>query len=93
MANADAPLSPLCRRVLEHLEHGEAYGLDFVSAGVLSRGTCFLYLASMENDGLIVGSIELPQRMRIGLPRRRYAITERGRAALVEARLPKARQV
>ena len=93
MANADAQLSPQCRRVLEHLEHGEAYGLDFVNAGALSRGTCFVYLASMENDGLIVGSIELPQRMMIGLPRRRYVITDRGRAALVEARLPKARQV
>lgn len=79
--------------MLEHLERGEAYGLDFINAGVLSRGTCYVYLASMENDELIVGSIETPPDEAIGLPRRRYAITDRGRAALVEARLPKARQV
>lgn len=85
-------LSTERRGVLEHLEHGEAYGLDLINAGLLSRGTCYVYLASMENDELIVGTTQCDEAA-IELPRRRYAITDRGRAALVEARLPKARQV
>lgn len=80
------------QRVLEHLEHREAYGLDLIKAGLLSRGTCYVHLASMENDELIVGAEHLDDGA-IGPPRRRYTITDRGRAALVEARLPKARQV
>lgn len=78
--------------MLEHLEHSEAFGLDLINAGLLSRGTCYVYLASMENDELIVGAEHFADAA-IGPPRRRYAITDRGRAALVEARLPKARQV
>ena len=79
--------------MLEHLEHGEAYGLDFIAAGALSRSTCYVYLASMENDNLIVGYVEAPRDAAIGLPRRRYAITDRGRATLAEERLPKARKI
>jgi DNA-binding PadR family transcriptional regulator len=80
------------RRVLEHLERGEAYGLDLVNAGVLSRSSCYVHLASMENDDLIVGTLQ-PVETEGSPPRRQYTITDRGRAALVEARLPKARQV
>ena len=92
MATSAARLSTERRRVLEHLEHDEAYGLDLINAGLLSRGSCYVYLASMENDDLIVGAEHCDDEA-IGLPRRRYAITDRGRAALVEVRLPKARQV
>ncbi len=85
-------LSTERRLVLERLERGEAYGLDFIQAGVLSRGTCYVHLASMENDELIVCA-EQPVEAEGLLPRRRYAITDRGRAALLETRLPKVRQV
>lgn len=77
--------------MLERLEQGDAYGLDFINAGALSRVSCYVHLASMENDELIVGTTGSETN---GLPpRRQYTITDRGRAALVEARLPKARQV
>lgn len=77
--------------MLECLERGEAYGLDFINAGALPRASCYVHLASMENDELIVGALQ-PREDGLS-PRRQYAITDRGRAALVEARLPKARQV
>ena len=99
LATSAAQLSTQRLRVLERLEHGEAYGLDFINAGVLSGATCYVHLASMENDDLIIGSTEGDAEILAAslagaaLPRRRYTITDRGRAALVEARLPKARQV
>jgi len=80
-AGTSMTLSKRQRAVLELLELDDMFGLDFVKAGVLSRSSCYIYLAGLENLDLIVGH-EVPPQFNEILSRRVYSITERGRAAL-----------
>lgn len=68
--------------VLAQLEHGDRFGDDLVagSNGRLRRSTAYLVLSRMEERRLIVGHYvsEDPGM----LPRRRYSLTNAGRAML-----------
>lgn len=70
--------------ILELLtEHGPLYGLDLVrlSKGALRRGTVYVHLSRLEDEGLVLwrpGELSAY----IGAPRRRYEITEDGRRQL-----------
>jgi len=65
------------------------YGLQMVkrSDGKLQRGVIYVTLQDMEDDGLIVSTQESQSAIdpQIGIARRIYQITERGRRALAEA--------
>lgn len=89
MATGDAALTQLRRGVLEHcvlalLQSGERYGYDLVTelsdAGLLaSEGTLYPLLSRLRRDELVSTAWrESPT----GPPRRYYALTERGQAAL-----------
>jgi len=77
-------LSEKTALVLRLLVQGEMYGLQLVdaSAGQLKRGTVYVTLGRMEQRGLVVSRQEPRHPGAIGLPRRLYAPTELGRAAL-----------
>ncbi len=58
------------------------YGLALVkaSAGVLKRGTVYVHLGQMEDEGLVDSRREARKPLNyIGIPRRQYRITEVGR--------------
>ena len=89
MATGDAALTQLRRGVLEHcvlalLQSGERYGYDLVTelsdAGLLaSEGTLYPLLSRLRRDELVSTAWrESPA----GPPRRYYALTDRGQAAL-----------
>lgn len=71
------------RQILEHLARATepVYGLDLINAGVGSRFTIFVHMGQLEDADLVEGTEE-----RVTL-RRRYKITDKGRAML----LPEAR--
>lgn len=55
------------------------YGLDLVEAKALPRGTRYVFLAELEEDGFITSSLErvvVPEGM---LRRRVYQLTDKGR--------------
>ena len=82
---ADCRLSPRDRAILAQLDRGEAYGFDLVDAGVASRGSVYVVLARLEDRGLVARYVEVldDKDIAVGhLPRHRFSITERGRAAL-----------
>lgn len=84
-------LAQLRRGVLEHcvlalLDDEERYGYDLVTelgeAGLLaSEGTIYPLLSRLRKEELVRTSW---QESRTGPPRRYYALTERGRAALAD---------
>lgn len=86
---ANQPLTQLRRGVLEHcvlalLRDEERYGYDLVTelseAGLLaSEGTIYPLLSRLRKDELVRTSW---QESPSGPPRRYYALTDRGRAAL-----------
>ncbi|GAB3037518.1 PadR family transcriptional regulator [Nocardioides flavus (ex Wang et al. 2016)] len=89
MTTGDAARTQLRRGVLEHcvlalLQSGERYGYDLVSelsgAGLLaSEGTLYPLLSRLRRDELVESAWrESPS----GPPRRYYALTDSGRAAL-----------
>lgn len=63
--------------ILEMLMSGERYGLDLVKAskGRLKRGTIYITLGRMEDEGLVLSRLAADL-----IPRRLYKVTERGRA-------------
>jgi DNA-binding PadR family transcriptional regulator len=58
----------------------EAYGLDIVSGASVSRGVVYIYLADMQDEGLVASTID--DGGAHGVVRRRYRITPAGRALL-----------
>lgn len=64
--------------------HGELYGLQLVklSEGRLGRGTVYVHLSRLEDEGLVSSREEddVPDA-RVGLRRRLYKITPQGRRA------------
>lgn len=73
--------------ILRLLTEGDALGMELVSAsdGLLSRGSVYVVLDRMEEEGLIVSS-PIAERERFygeRIPRRVYRITEKGRASTV----------
>lgn len=75
------------RKILELLERQSLYGLQLVdqSRGLLARGTVYIVLNDMEQEGLLVSQPE-PNHdaSRGGIPRRIYALTGAGRDALAD---------
>lgn len=61
------------------------YGLELVkrSEGRLKRGTVYVHLASLEDEG-VVRSFEGEDLHHSGSPRRQYEITTNGRRKLIE---------
>lgn len=69
-------------RVLRLLAaNGEMYGLDLVKQGRLTRGLIYVLLDRMEEEGLIVSRPSPGLSAGYGV-RRRYHITEQGKALL-----------
>lgn len=76
-------------KILGLLSDGrEWYGLDLVTAsdGVLQRGTIYVRLGWLEDQGLVTSREEAPEVIdaRIGIARRLYRITHSGRRKLAE---------
>lgn len=65
----------------------EMLGLDLVKAshGDLGRGTIYVHLARMEDQGLIASRPERFTRPEIGIVRRLYRITDEGRWRLLQS--------
>jgi PadR family transcriptional regulator, regulatory protein PadR len=63
------------------LGRGEMYGLELVEAaeGRLKRGTVYVTLGRMEDKGYVESRQEERRPGSIGLPRRLYRVTLRGR--------------
>ena len=58
------------------------YGLELVKVvPSLKRGTCYITLSKMEDDGLITSELEQESEMGryVLTPRRKYSITQLGR--------------
>lgn len=66
---------------------GEQYGLDIVKAsdGVHTRGTVYVYLSGMQDQGVVASRVEDDPPPPPQIPRRLYRITDRGRRALAES--------
>lgn len=66
------------------IQEEEQYGLQLVAAseGALKRGTVYVTLGRMEEKGYVTSRPEVRLPGAIGLPRRLYRPTERGRAVL-----------
>lgn len=77
------------RRVILDLldEYGELYGLQLVklSNGQLRRGLVYVDLSRLEDEELVSSREEPVTRPEIGLPRRLYQITRKGRWARASA--------
>jgi DNA-binding PadR family transcriptional regulator len=71
---------------------GESYGLDLVRAsdGRLSRGTIYVTLTALEEQQLVTSRQEDVTDPAIGIPRRLYRLTPRGRAELTAQPAPSA---
>jgi DNA-binding PadR family transcriptional regulator len=82
--------------VLGHLlMRGESYGHEMVkeSNGVLGRGTVYVLLGQLEQQGLLKSREEGCPSEYLGIPRRLYRMTSQGRAEALQRveRLAKAR--
>src|SRR5438105_4091209 len=67
--------------ILEYLiQGGETYANEMskASTGRLPRGTVYVYLARMEDRGLVESRPEAENEPTIGLPRRLYRVTGKG---------------
>lgn len=66
--------------LLQQDDHPWWYGLDLVkcSHGTLQRGTIYILLDELETKGYVKSRIEEESNWRHGIPRRLYAITEKG---------------
>ncbi len=62
------------------VSQGKMYGLEFVkkSNGLLKRGTIYVTLSRMEDQGLVESWVETSQKGEQGPPRRLYKISGRG---------------
>ncbi len=67
--------------ILGHLFHkGPDYGLGIVNAGIGSRGTIYIHLRHLEEEGLLLSYNEPGGPERGHLPRRLYRLTDPGAA-------------
>ncbi len=59
-----------------------AYGLELVerSGGLLKRGTVYVTLGRLEQEGLLDSLEETTTPDHVGIPRRVYTLTDQGRA-------------
>lgn len=72
--------------VLGHLlMFGESYGREMVgfSRGVLARGTVYVLLGQLEQEGLVYSREEALTPDYVGIPRRLYSLTARGHAEAI----------
>ena len=83
MNSADVPkLSKRDHAILVQLDRGDAFGLDLVCARVVSRSGVYVALGLLEDRGFVHRDKEHDAISE--LPRHRFSITERGRAALAD---------
>lgn len=71
------------RFILRRLAEGDATGAELAdrSRGRLHRATVYVHLGQLEAEGLIEGREEYRGPGLEGMPRRRYRLTDKGRAA------------
>lgn len=87
-AGAEGPLSYNAALVLQAIVQGHRYGFEIMRAAHLKSGTVYPLLRRLEAAGLVASEWEKAADARDEgrPPRRYYAATPEGRAALAEAR-------
>jgi PadR family transcriptional regulator PadR len=87
-AAPQGPLSYNAALVLQAIVQGHRYGFEIMRAAHLKSGTVYPLLRRLEAGGLVRSEWEEPADARDEgrPPRRYYAATAQGRAALAEAR-------
>ena len=87
-ATAEGPLSYSAALVLQAIVQGHRYGFDIMRAAHLKSGTVYPLLRRLEASGLVASEWEEGSEAHDEgrPPRRYYAATAAGRAALAEAR-------
>jgi len=87
-ATAEGPLSYNAALVLQAIVQGHRYGFEIMRAARLKSGTVYPLLRRLEAAGMVHSEWEEPAEARDEgrPPRRYYAATPLGRAALAEAR-------
>lgn len=86
--HADGPLSYNGALVLQAIVQGHRYGFEIMRTAHLKSGTVYPLLRRLEAAGLVASEWEEPTEAHDEgrPPRRYYAATAAGRAALAEAR-------
>jgi PadR family transcriptional regulator PadR len=85
---SDGPLSYNAALVLQAIVHGHRYGFEIMRAAHLKSGTVYPLLRRLEAAGMVASEWEASSEAHDEgrPPRRYYAATAAGRAALADAR-------